>query len=481
MGQKLVSGASAIRVNHALADTPDGDAAARDRPGGLSGQSPGHGTDQARIHADDGGNMPADTMSMVLFWGIAAGLSLGVLGLIFAPLLRGGGQGAARASYDMQVFRDQLREIDADHDRGLMSAEEARATRVEVSRRLIAAADSAASQGGDAAAPRSLSRALALTLVLLLALAGGGLYARLGAPGSGDRPLAARLEADARARAERPGQAEVEAMVAARMAEAPDNAIPPASPEDIALIDQLRGALAQRPDDLAGHRLLARSLGTLGQWSEARAAQGTVIRLLGPGAGPADLMEWAELMVLATNGYVSPEAEAALGRALALDPTNAPGRYYSGLALLQGGRADLAYRLWTGLLAEGPADAPWIPTIEAQIDEVARLAGMPPPAAGTPQSAPLAGPAAGDIAAAEDMSPEDRAAMIEGMVAGLDTRLSAEGGTPEEWARLIGAYGVLGRMDDAARAWQAGKTAHAGDAPALTLLDQAARGAGLIQ
>ena len=197
----------------------------------------------------------------------------------------------------------------------------------------------------------------------------------------------------------------------------------PATPQDLALVEQLRGVLAERPDDLQGHRLLARSLGGLGRWSEARAAQGEVVRILGPAATGQDLAEWAELMVLATNGYVSPEAEQALGRALSLDPGNPLARYYSGLTVLQGGRPDLAYRLWTGLLAEGPADAPWIATIEGQIDEVARLAGLPPPGDAPP------GPSPADVDAAGAMTPDERQAMVAGMVDQLGTRLAAEGGT----------------------------------------------------
>ena len=48
--------------------------------------------------------------------------------------------GGGRASHDLQVFRDQLREVEADARRGLLSPEEAAATRTEVSRRLLAAA-----------------------------------------------------------------------------------------------------------------------------------------------------------------------------------------------------------------------------------------------------------------------------------------------------------------------------------------------------
>jgi cytochrome c-type biogenesis protein CcmH len=70
----------------------------------------------------------------------------GSLALVLAPLLRGPDRLARRASHDMQVFRDQVREIDADLARGVLSAEEAAATRIEVSRRLLAAADAEAAE-----------------------------------------------------------------------------------------------------------------------------------------------------------------------------------------------------------------------------------------------------------------------------------------------------------------------------------------------
>ena len=55
-----------------------------------------------------------------LFWAIAAILVVGCLGTVFAPLLLGAGRADRRASYDIRVHRDQLREIDADLARGVL-------------------------------------------------------------------------------------------------------------------------------------------------------------------------------------------------------------------------------------------------------------------------------------------------------------------------------------------------------------------------
>ena len=60
-----------------------------------------------------------------LFWVIAAVVALGSLGLVFRPLLRGRADAGGRARYDVQVIRDQLREIEADRARGILTAAEA--------------------------------------------------------------------------------------------------------------------------------------------------------------------------------------------------------------------------------------------------------------------------------------------------------------------------------------------------------------------
>lgn len=429
------------------------------------------------------------------FWIMAATLAACVALLIARPLLRSSAGAERRASYDMRVYRDQLREIDSDLTRGAIAADEAAAVRVEVSRRLLAAADAEAAEAAAAAAPRQFSRGAAAALAAVLLAGALGIYGALGRPGLYDAPLAARLEALAVARANRPGQAAVEAMAAeqsppAGAAEGGAAGGGSASP-DMALIEQLRAAVAARPNDVEGQRLLARTELTLGNWAAARAARERVVALLGTGATAADYLDLAEAMILAAGGYVSPEAEAALMQSLQRAPQDPTARYYSGLALLQGGRPDLTYRLWARLLAEGPPDAPWIAPIEAQMAEVSALAGRqaPAPAAG-PVPSPGLGSGADPAGASGDgsggdamagMSEADRSEMIEGMVTRLSDRLAAEGGPAEDWAQLIRSLGVLGRKDEAAAIWREAREVFAADPAALGLLRETAIGAGAIE
>ena len=407
-----------------------------------------------------------------LFWGIAAAAGAGCLAFVFAPLLRGAVRGEGRARYDMQVHRDQLREVEADLARGLLSREEAAATGVEVSRRLLAAADAAAGEAAAAPAPRRVSRRAAAAGMVALAAAAFGLYGWLGDGGRSDAPLAPRLAEAAAERAARPSQADAEAAMAAQG----DRAPPPvaAKPDDLALVEELQTAMQTRPDDLEGHRLLAQSLASLGNWAPARASQARVVEILGDKATARDLVDLAELSILAAGGYVSPEAERALSRALVLDPGDAVGRYYSALTLMQGGRPDLAYRIWSGLVAEGPPDAPWMEGAKAGAAEAARAAGMPP-------AGGAAGPTAAEVDAGEALPADQRQAMIEGMVAQLSDRLASEGGPPADWAQLIRSLGVLGRHEEAAAILAEAREKHAGDAAGLAEIEAAGRDAGVAR
>ena len=391
------------------------------------------------------------------FWLAAACLALLASLWLARPLLIGRAAAAPRAAHDLQVFRDQLRALDRDVDRGVLSAPEADGARAEISRRLLAAAAELDRVGAEGPAPERVSRRLAAGVAVVVILGTVGAYWGLGAPGMPDRPLAQRGGEIRQALNARPLQADAEVFAADRVAAmrppAPEAGTPEA--EARALVERLREIVATRPEDVRGRRLLADSLIRLGEPVEARRLHEEILSLLGETAGTDDFAAAGEALVMAAAGYVSPEAEALMARALQADPTNPIARYYAGLALLQNGETQLALELWTGLLEEGPEDAPWIPSIRAQIAEIAREAGA------GPLLIPGPGPSQDQIDAAGEMTEDQQREMIEGMVSGLEGRLALEGGTPEDWARLIRAYGVLGRPDDAARIWSDAERAFA--------------------
>jgi cytochrome c-type biogenesis protein CcmH len=96
-----------------------------------------------------------------------------------------------------------------------------------------------------------------------------------------------------------------------------------------------------------------------------------------------------------------------------------------------------------------------------------------------PDAAGARGPSAADMQAAMELDPEERAAMIGGMVEGLSARLAASGGPAEDWARLIAALGVLGEHDRARAIWAEAQRLFADQPDGLARIEAAARGAGV--
>ena len=409
------------------------------------------------------------------FWIAAAGIGLAVTALLLLALLRGRTEDASAAAYDLRVYRDQLREVDRDLARGVIAPADAERLRTEVARRVLEA-DRALGDGAgpDGTAAPPLPTLVMAGLVAAVMLGGVWTYYRLGAPGYPDLPIAARLAASEDVYRTRPPQAAAETAAAAR---AP--ATGPVDPAFSTLMDQLRGALKDRPDDLEGHRLLARNESGLGNYVAAVAAQRRVIAILGDSVNADDHAMLAEMMILGAGGYVSPEAEAEITRALQLDPLNGTATFYAGLMFAQVGRPDRTFALWAPLLDRSQPDDPWVAPLRAQLMQVASEAGED--AYVLPETAPLPGPDADAVAAAAEMTPEERQEMVRGMVAQLSDRLATQGGSAGEWARLITAYGVLGETDRARTIWAEAQQRFAGRAADLGVVRAAAAQAGVAE
>ncbi len=397
-------------------------------------------------------------METFWFWTVAGGLALLVASYLARGLLRGA-EPVANASPDVQLYRDQLAETDRDLARGTLSPADAGRVRAEIARRLLDA--DRAPRATDAPAAPAPWAAIALVLAAIAGAA--ALYTRIGAPWYPDMALSTRLAMADANMAARPDQATAEAA-----ATLPPSM--PADPEFEALMEKLRAAVdPATATDLRGLELLARNEASLGNFLAAKAAQSRLVTVKGAEATAEDHATLAEMMILAAGGYISPQAEAELIRALERDPQNGMAHYFSGLMFAQGGRFDRAFAIWRPLLQQSPPDAPWTAPLRAQIEDVAYRAGIPF------TLPPLSGPSAEDIDNAAEMSPEDRAQMIEGMVAQLQDRLATEGGSAQEWAQLISALTVLGRTDQAQAVYAEAQTRFAGrDEDLATITDAAA-------
>ncbi len=409
-----------------------------------------------------------------MFWIMVAAMTAVVALAIALPFLRRARGAEPAAAYDLRVYRDQLREVDRDLSRGVLSADDAERLHTEIGRKVLDA-DRALSR--QTTAPRGPGGTVALVLLGGLLAGSAALYALdLGQPGAPDEPLAAR-KADAGARyAARPTQAQAEK-------DAPPVTVPPADAEYTRLIEQLRQTVAQRPDDPRGFALLAQHEARLGNLVAAKDAQARLIAVLGDKADATEHARLAALMIEAAGGLVTAEAEAEISRTLQMNPDNREARYMQGLLYAQNGRPDRTFPIWAELLARGPEDAPWIAPIRATIGDLAWLAGQPgytpPEPSGAAAGADLPGPDAAAAQAAADMTPAERQQMIAGMVEQLETRLTTSGGSGAEWARLIGALNVLGDTDKARAMLDRGRTALADHPDDLATLNAAAGQAGL--
>ncbi|MBV1903854.1 MAG: c-type cytochrome biogenesis protein CcmI [Marinosulfonomonas sp.] len=371
---------------------------------------------------------------------------------------------------DIGVYRQQLAEVDRDLQRGVISVADGERLRLEVSRRLLDA-DRAANDAGSQTPTRP---GYVLGAVVAVAVFGGTIwiYNQLGAPDYPDQPLKARLETAQNLMDSRLSQVEVENQLGA------PNISASADPAHLELLEKLRTALQSRPDDLQGFALLARNEAQLGNFVAARKAQGRVIEILADQANASDYADYADILILAANGYVSPQAETALTHALQRDPENGTALYYTGLMFAQNARADIAFDIWRDLLHDSPADAPWVAPIRAQIAIAAADAGI---AYDLPDAPALRGPSAGDIAAANELSNAERDDMIRGMVTQLSDRLASQGGSPQEWARLIRTLGVLGEVDRARAVWAEAQQVFAASPGAIDEIRAAAQTAGITQ
>jgi len=176
--------------------------------------------------------------------------------------------------------------------------------------------------------------------------------------------------------------------------------------------------------------------------------------------------------VLGADGVVTEEARIAYEKILRLEPGRAEARFWLALAKEQDGKLADALADYKALLGQSAVEAPWRAALERRIGEVSQhLSGAQPPSA--------AGPSVEDVAAAEKMAPDDRARMVAQMVDGLAQRLKHDSRDLAGWLRLVKAYVVLGRKNDAVNALADARKSFGGDEKALAELTALAKSLGL--
>jgi cytochrome c-type biogenesis protein CcmH len=386
----------------------------------------------------------------VLIWLVLAGLTAIVLLVLLRPLAVAATNDRVPEAFDAAVYRDQLNEIDSDRARDLIGEEQAEAARVEIARRLLTA-DSKARAADRVTTESTRARTAMIAVGAALPLLALGLYLAFGSPRLPDQPLAARLEN-------------------------------PDSDRNLeALVARVEARLRKHPEEGEGWEVIAPVYLSWQRYGDAAEAYGHAIRLLGPSA--KRLSGEGQALVLANNGVVTEEARQALEQANGLDQTLIEPRILLAIAKEQDGQFAAAIADWQALLSTADAGAPWRAMVEQRIALAqAQLTGKGAPEISTPPQAGVSGegaPNSSDIAAAQAMSPVDRQAMIEQMVGRLAARLDQDGSDLTGWLKLVRAYSVLDRKDDALKALQRAKSEFSGDAKAIEQLDRLAAELGL--
>jgi len=377
------------------------------------------------------------------FWIAVALLSAITLFLLAAPLWRKNEEDGERADYELSVFKDQLKELDKDLERGLINAQEAKTARVEIQRRLLAADESRTNKIASArkVGPKTI---IVSTLIGTAVIVGSlMLYLDLGMPGYQDVPFASRNLEQER-----------------HMAQGSEGMT--------AEINQLKKHLESNPTDVQGWMLLGRTLRMVGRNNEAvdayRGAAEASER------HPAVLADFAESKIYASEGQVDDETFKVLEEAVKNDPSQLKARFYFGFAKMQTKDYAGAIQEWTDLSAMAPEGVDWMAQVQEQIRIAAQAGNLnvedfKPSAQARDlakqfalqweeeqQAEPAGGPSQADMEAAADMTPEEREDMIRGMVARLADRLKENPDDIDGWKRLAKVYMVLGEKDKAIEA-----------------------------
>jgi cytochrome c-type biogenesis protein CcmH len=351
----------------------------------------------------------------MVFWILAIVVTAAACGALYYAAVHRPVNAAADTATNAH-FRLQLKELEGDVAAGRLGPAEALAARGEIAREVLRLQNESGGTGGAGDRQRR-GLVLAIGATAVIALAG---YSLLGHPQLPAQPLAGRV------------------------------APPPEVDLDVA-VARIEARLATTPDDLRGWTVIAPVYMQLGRFADAERAYRRVLELGGPTAdSQTDL---GEAVMMARGGEMDEEALKLFRSAAALDPEHVRSRFYLAGEATQSGDFEAAVALWNELLALAGGDEAWVAT--ARDGLATATAGLN-----------------GEPAALDDEA-------IAGMVEGLATRLAAEGGTVEEWTRLVRSRLVLGQTELAQSAYDAAREAFP-DAAQRTELDVLAADNGLL-
>ena len=308
----------------------------------------------------------------MLLWLIFGVMTAAAISAVLVPFVRG--RVEEPSNPDIAVYRDQLDEVDRDVSAGLIGKKEAEAARVEISRRLLAAANSAGAAAIDSPPAKGFRLYLVAAVLLLLPAGAAALYLKLGSPELGGTSAAGIVQSE--------NSTEIENLVA-----------------------RVEAHLQKNPDDGRGWEVLAPVYMQVGRYSDSVSAWRRVLALLGESADrQANL---GEALMAEANGVVTVAAKAAFIRSVTLDKSSVSARYYLGRAAEQDGKREEAAQIWRDLIAGAPAGAHWVKDVRAALDRIESNSAAAASSTGAQTAAPIDQP-----------SGQQQAATIRGMSAG---------------------------------------------------------------
>ena len=268
---------------------------------------------------------------MTAFWLLGALLAAGAVALVLRPVVR---HAPSRRDANISIYRDQMRELDADLAAGKLDAADHAKARAELEARLLE--DVAAP---EAPRPRFASRA-AWAIGAALPVFALGVYLVVGNPqaimGPDEHTLTVK---------------QLETMV-----------------------ERLSAKLRENPDDVDGWRLLGRSYMVLGRFAESADAYAkAAVR------APRDaqlLADLADSLAMARGQTLQGEPEKLVLRALELEPANLKALALAGTAAFE--RRDFAgaAAFWERMLPHVPPESEDARAIRANIAEARSQVGQ---------------------------------------------------------------------------------------------------------
>jgi len=298
---------------------------------------------------------------MITFIVAAAVMLVGALSFVLPTLLRKPSRGAShaeRSELNLDVLRDQLRELDVDRAGGAINEADYASARMELERRVV---EDVRPEAVASVAPGRKRWVAVLAGIAMPALA-VGLYVLLGNPAALNPQVPVQDDQAHAVNAE-----QINAMVA-----------------------KLANHLKEKPDDVEGWGMLARSYNTLGRFADAADAYAHLEKLMPPNA---DLLaDHADSLAMAQNKSLFGEPEKMVERALALDPNHVKALALSGGVAFERKDYRRAIAQWKKLQPLVTQDTDMAQSVASSIAEAEQLAGMAPsamPAAPKADTAPV--------------------------------------------------------------------------------------------